>query len=683
MPDAATTGQDSEVDEAALRELLDDVRCGHRATPTTPSPACAACPSPTSASPASTTTGALRQGLAEAVYGPGKTPDAVRGHRRPSCSPPAHGPVLLTRADDEQAAAALAANPGPVTASAGTTVVWRPARRERPERVVRGHRRHRRPARGRRVRRRARAPTASGRLRITDVGVAGLHRLLAARRRARPPPTRSSWSPAWRARWPASSAGSPRRRSSPCPPAPATAPRSRASPRCWRCWRRARRASPSSASTTASARRAPCCGSRRRATDRAAVDAARDHRRLVPLLLAASPATWPSARWSTPAPTSTRCARCASALPVGGWELEAEAGACAAASAATKVHVHAEPTAPSCAPRPTSTAWSRRPACPSGCAGGRSATFDALAGAEGRLHRRPPEQVHFHEVGGIDAIVDVVGTCAALEVLGIDEVRSSPVANGIGMVRSRPRPAAQPGAGRGRAAAGARRPTASTSRGAHHADRRRAAGRPRHRLGADAGHDHRRHRLRRRHRDLDGAPNLTQVVIGDRSADQRSPPGQPVVLLEVNVDDATGETLAHTDRRAARRRRPRRLDHADRHEEGPPGLHGQRAGRPVPAPGRSAACSRAETGSLGVRGQTLERWPAAAAPGRGRGRRRAHPGEGQRRAGQGRARRRGARPPASSGCRCASVSGGGGVASRGRDGSTPPGGAVPRDDDAG
>ncbi|MDQ4097418.1 MAG: LarC family nickel insertion protein, partial [Actinomycetota bacterium] len=37
------------------------------------------------------------------------------------------------------------------------------------------------------------------------------------------------------------------------------------------------------------------------------------------------------------------------------------------------------------------------------------ATFAALAQAEGRLHRRPPEQVHFHEVGGIDAIVDVVG----------------------------------------------------------------------------------------------------------------------------------------------------------------------------------------------------------------------------------------------------------------------------------
>ena len=88
-----------------------------------------------------------------------------------------------------------------------------------------------------------------------------------------------------------------------------------------------------------------------------------------------------------------------------------------------------------CAPPPTSRRWSRRPACPSGCAAGRWPRFDALAGAEGHLHRRPPEQVHFHEVGGLDAIVDVVGTCAALELLDVDEVARQPGgAQGIGMI---------------------------------------------------------------------------------------------------------------------------------------------------------------------------------------------------------------------------------------------------------
>ena len=45
------------------------------------------------------------------------------------------------------------------------------------------------------------------------------------------------------------------------------------------------------------------------------------------------------------------------------------------------------------------------------------ATFAALAAAEGHLHRRPAAQVHFHEVGGVDAVIDVVGTCAVLRML--------------------------------------------------------------------------------------------------------------------------------------------------------------------------------------------------------------------------------------------------------------------------
>src|SRR5207248_2818891 len=64
------------------------------------------------------------------------------------------------------------------------------------------------------------------------------------------------------------------------------------------------------------------------------------------------------------------------------------------------------------------------------------AAFAALAEAEGRLHHRHPNHVHFHEVGGLDSIVDVVGACCALEVLGVDQVHSSAVATGTGMVRS-------------------------------------------------------------------------------------------------------------------------------------------------------------------------------------------------------------------------------------------------------
>jgi uncharacterized protein (TIGR00299 family) protein len=236
------------------------------------------------------------------------------------------------------------------------------------------------------------------------------------------------------------------------------------------------------------------------------------------------------------------------------------------------------------------------------------ATFLALAQTEGRLHRRPPEQVHFHEVGGLDAIVDIVGTCAALETLGVDQVFASPVATGTGMVRSahgvlpNPAPAVvellrgAPTYGRdisyelttptGAALLAAN----AVSYGPLPAMTIEATG-----FGAGA-------------RDLDDLPNMTQVVLGTSGADRA--PGQPVALLEVNVDDATGETLAHTV--AA-------LLESGAHDAWVTPIV-MKKGRPaytvsaladVALAGQVSKVLVAETGSLGVRGQTLERWPAA------------------------------------------------------------------------
>jgi uncharacterized protein (TIGR00299 family) protein len=62
------------------------------------------------------------------------------------------------------------------------------------------------------------------------------------------------------------------------------------------------------------------------------------------------------------------------------------------------------------------------------------AVFERIAVAEGKIHGLPPDQVHFHEVGAVDSIVDIVGACIALEWLGKPRVLSAPVVEGVGWV---------------------------------------------------------------------------------------------------------------------------------------------------------------------------------------------------------------------------------------------------------
>jgi uncharacterized protein (TIGR00299 family) protein len=60
--------------------------------------------------------------------------------------------------------------------------------------------------------------------------------------------------------------------------------------------------------------------------------------------------------------------------------------------------------------------------------------FRRLAEAEGEVHGQPADEVHFHEVGAVDAIVDVLGSCLALERLEVDEVVCSELPMGRGTV---------------------------------------------------------------------------------------------------------------------------------------------------------------------------------------------------------------------------------------------------------
>jgi len=64
------------------------------------------------------------------------------------------------------------------------------------------------------------------------------------------------------------------------------------------------------------------------------------------------------------------------------------------------------------------------------------AVFERLAAAEAAVHGLEPEAVHFHEVGAVDALVDVVGVCAGLEHFGVQQLVCTPPPAGHGQVRS-------------------------------------------------------------------------------------------------------------------------------------------------------------------------------------------------------------------------------------------------------
>jgi len=294
-------------------------------------------------------------------------------------------------------------------------------------------------------------------------------------------------------------------------------------------------------------------------------------------------------------------------VPVSGWTIEAEP-VLRAGVAATKVNVRAEET-PVVRTYAHISGLIDEARLPETVRERAQATFAVLAEVEGRLHRRPTQQVHFHEVGGIDAIVDIVGTCAALYVLGIDDVRSSAVATGTGLIRTahgmlpNPAPAVvellagAPTYGRDLTVelttpTGAALLAANATGYGPMPPMRIAA------TGFGAGTN-----------DIDGLPNVTQVVIGEAVDDERAP-GQPVVLVAANVDDVTGETLAHT---------LEALLAAGAHDAWVTPIV-MKKGRPahtVSALADAALAAQvaqvltAETGSLGVRLETMERWPAA------------------------------------------------------------------------
>ena len=161
--------------------------------------------------------------------------------------------------------------------------------------------------------------------------------------------------------------------------------------------------------------------------------------------------------------------------------------------------------------------------------------FGRLAAAEAAVHGTTPDRVHFHEVGALDALADVVGGCAALIDLGLDELHAGPVALGAGTARTEhgqlpvPAPAVlQLFAGTAAQVHGGPvdvelcTPTGAamltswvTSWGPLPPIAVTAVG-----VGAGG-------------RDLEDRPNVLRLVVGDST----TAGGTPAVVLETNVDD--------------------------------------------------------------------------------------------------------------------------------------------------
>ena len=241
------------------------------------------------------------------------------------------------------------------------------------------------------------------------------------------------------------------------------------------------------------------------------------------------------------------------------------------------------------------------------------AAFLGLAEVEGVLHRRPPAKVHFHEVGSLDAIVDVVGTCAALEVLGVDEVRASAVATGTGMVRSahglipNPAPATVALLARAGAPTQGRNTTVelTTPTGAALLAALVPAGGfgPLPALvptavGYGAGT-----------REVEGTPNVTQVVLGTLDEDRPLLEGQPLAVVEATVDDATGESLGHAIATVLDAGALDAWITPVTMKKGRPGHVVSALCDPALA-AQVAAAMAAETGSLGVRSTRVDRLAA-------------------------------------------------------------------------
>lgn len=175
------------------------------------------------------------------------------------------------------------------------------------------------------------------------------------------------------------------------------------------------------------------------------------------------------------------------------------------------------------------------------------AAFHAIAVAEAAIHETTVERIHFHEVGALDAIVDIVGAMWGVERLGITRVLASPVAVGSGTVRCAHGEMPVPAPATARLLAGKpittgpmtgelTTPTGAAilvtlAEGFGPLDNFRTD-----RVGYGAGS-----------RETEGHTNYLRVLLGGADADTPSMPveSRTLVVLATEIDDMTGEAFGY------------------------------------------------------------------------------------------------------------------------------------------
>lgn len=170
------------------------------------------------------------------------------------------------------------------------------------------------------------------------------------------------------------------------------------------------------------------------------------------------------------------------------------------------------------------------------------AIFNALGEAEAKVHGVAIEKVHFHEVGAVDSICDIVGAAFGLELLGVEEIYASPVNTGSGTVEAdhgvMPVPAPATAVlltGKPAYARGPETELTTPTGAAILAGLAKGLG-PMpamsiERSGFGAGA-----------KEFPEMANLLRVLIGERSGAAES---VAVAILEANIDDSTPEVLGY------------------------------------------------------------------------------------------------------------------------------------------